>query len=163
MKLDLKEKIIPIEKLPEWREGVRKTGKRVVVTNGCFDLLHPGHVIYLQAARNEGDLLLVGINADATVRQLKGEGRPVNQEEDRAVVLAGLESVSAVTIFPQLTATEFLKIVQPEIYVKGGDYTIDTIVQEERRYVESIGGRVVILAHLPGKSTTNLVKRIMSL
>jgi len=131
-----------------------------VVTNGCFDLLHLGHVTYLEAARNQGDLLLVGVNADAAVKGLKGAGRPVNPEEDRALVLAALESVSAVTIFPDKTATEFLSLAQPDTYVKGGDYTLETINQDERRVVEKAGGRIVLLSFVEGRSTTATLKKL---
>lgn len=96
------------EDLPAWRAAMRASGKRLVVTNGCFDLLHPGHVTYLEAARNQGDVLLLGLNGDDSVRQLKGEGRPVNSEVDRAVVVAALQSVDGVCIFAEKTATCFL-------------------------------------------------------
>ena len=107
------------------------------MTNGCFDLLHVGHVTYLEAARNLGDCLLVGVNGDAGVRELKGTGRPINVEQDRAAVLAALQSVDALSIFPEATATRFLRLAEPDIYVKGGDYTLETLNQEERRAVEN--------------------------
>ena len=157
-----REKIVPWEKLPEWR-AMRANGKRLVVTNGCFDLLHVGHVAYLESARQQGDALLIGVNGDATVRELKGVGRPVTPEEDRAAVLAALESVSGVCIFTEPTATRFLAAAQPDIYVKGGDYTLDTLNQEERRTVEQAGGRIVIIPFVPGKSTTATLKKIMRL
>lgn len=160
---NLREKILAWEQLPAWRSALRSAGRRLAVTNGCFDLLHRGHVTYLEAARNQGDALLVGLNADASVREIKGPQRPVNSEEDRAFVLAGLASVDAVCIFPDRTALNFLAAVQPDIYVKGGDYTIDTINQEERRLVEGMGGRVVVLAGVPGKSTTGLLEKIARL
>jgi rfaE bifunctional protein nucleotidyltransferase chain/domain len=131
-----------------------------VATNGCFDLLHLGHVTYLQAARNQGDALLVGVNGDASIRQLKGPGRPVNAAHDRAAVLAALQSVDAVCIFNELNATRFLSAAQPDIYVKGGDYTLDTLNQEERRLLERAGGKIVIIPAVPGKSTTNLLKAL---
>jgi rfaE bifunctional protein nucleotidyltransferase chain/domain len=158
-----RDKWIAWEDLPRWREEFRKTGRRLVVTNGCFDLLHLGHVTYLECARNEGDALLVGVNSDASVRQLKGDGRPVNEETDRALVLAALESVSAVCLFNDKSATRFLEHARPDIYVKGGDYTLDTINQEERRIVESGGGKVVILPIVPGRSTTNTLAKIARL
>ncbi len=142
---------------------MRASGKRLVVTNGCFDLLHLGHVTYLETARNQGDALLVGVNSDQAVRQLKGPQRPVTSEEDRAAVLAALESVDAVCIFHEKTATRFLAAAQPDIYVKGGDYTLDTLNQEERKAVEGAGGRIVIISFVPGKSTTTLLKKIMRL
>ena len=142
---------------------MRASGKRLVATNGCFDLLHVGHVTYLETARQQGDALLVGVNGDDAVRQLKGADRPVNPEYDRAAVLAALESVSGVCIFAESTATRFLAAAQPDIYVKGGDYTLDTLNQQERRTVEQAGGRIVIIPFVPGKSTTALLKKIMRL
>src|SRR5215831_9412508 len=131
------EKIISWDCLPGWRARMRADGKRLVVTNGCFDLLHLGHVTYLENARNLGDALLVGLNGDDSVRQLKGAGRPINSEADRATVLAALESVGAVCIFPETAATHFLSLAQPDVYVKGGDYTPEKLNQEERRAVEA--------------------------
>ena len=161
--MNFRDKLVTSQQLPDWRAVWRKQGRKLVVTNGCFDLLHPGHVTYLENARNLGDGLLVGLNSDAAVRGLKGEGRPVNCEADRAVVLAALESVNGVCLFEEVTAARFLKRAQPDIYVKGGDYTIDTINQDERRIVEEMGGRVVIIPVVPGKSTTALLKKIAQL
>jgi len=157
------EKIIAWDQLPVWRAAMRSTGKRLVVTNGCFDLLHLGHVTYLETARHQGDALLVGLNGDASVRQLKGPERPVTPEDDRAAVLAALESVNGVCIFSEPTATRFLAAAQPDVYVKGGDYTLDTLNQDERRAVEQTGGRIVIIPFVPGKSTTATLKKIMRL
>jgi rfaE bifunctional protein nucleotidyltransferase chain/domain len=156
-------KILSWEHLPDWRAQMRTEGKRLVVTNGCFDLLHLGHVTYLEKARTLGDALLIGLNSDDAVRGLKGPNRPVNAEQDRAAVLAALESVSAVCIFREATATRFLQHAQPDIYVKGGDYTLNTINQEERRAVEELGGKVELIPFVPGKSTTALLKKIAEL
>lgn len=161
--VNFSEKIIAWEALPAWRAAMRASGKRLVATNGCFDLLHVGHVTYLETARLQGDALLVGVNGDDAVRQLKGADRPVNPEYDRAAVLAALESVSGVCIFAESTATRFLAAARPDIYVKGGDYTLDTLNQEERRTVEQAGGRIVIIPFVPGKSTTALLKKITRL
>lgn len=158
--VNFREKIVAWEKLPAWRASVRSSGKKLVVTNGCFDLLHLGHVTYLESARNRGDLLLVGLNADAAVRQLKGPNRPVNAESDRAAVLAALESVNAVCIFGENTAERFLAAAEPDVYVKGGDYTLETLNQDERRIVENAGGKIVIIPIVPGKSTTALLKKL---
>ena len=157
------DKILTLDQLPQWREQMRAAGKKLVVTNGCFDLLHRGHVTYLESARNLGDALLLGLNADASVRELKGPQRPLNSEDDRATVVASLESVSGVCIFPERTAEEFLSLAQPDIYAKGGDYTIDSLNQDERRMVERFGGKVVILPVVPGKSTTALLEKISRL
>ncbi len=156
-------KIIAWDNLPAWRAAMRATGKRLVVTNGCFDLLHLGHVTYLETARNQGDALLVGLNGDASVQQLKGSGRPVTPEDERAAVLAALESVDGVCIFVERTATRFLAAAQPDVYVKGGDYTLDTLNQDERRAVEQAGGKIVIIPFVPGKSTTALLQKIKRL
>lgn len=162
-RVNFREKVIPWDKLPAWRVAMRASGKKLVVTNGCFDLLHLGHVTYLESARSHGDALLVGLNSDDSTRQLKGESRPVNPEADRALVLAALESVNGVCIFAEKSATRFLTAAQPDIYVKGGDYTLDTLNQDERRAVVSAGGRIVIIPFVPGKSTTTLLAKIATL
>ena len=158
--MDFRQKLIPCHALAQWRQDFRRTGRKLVVTNGCFDLLHLGHVTYLQAARQKGDALLVGINGDAAVRGLKGEGRPVNNETDRALVVAALESVTAAVIFPDIRATAFLELARPDIYVKGGDYTLETLNPEERRIVEAAGGSIVLIPFVPGKSTTGLLEKL---
>lgn len=161
--MNFRTKIVPYDQLAIRREEFRRNGKQLVVTNGCFDLLHAGHVTYLESARNVGDALLVGVNGDEAVRGLKGEGRPINTEADRAAVIAALESVDLVCVFPNVRATEFLRLARPDIYVKGGDYTLDTLNQEERKVVEAAGGRIVFIPFVPGKSTSGLVKKIASL
>jgi len=157
------DKIIAWDDLPAWRNQIRASGRKLVVTNGCFDLLHLGHVTYLEKARNFGDALLLGVNGDAAVRGLKGPGRPLNSETDRALVLAALQSVDGVCVFSDTLATNFLAAAQPDIYVKGGDYTLDTLNQEERRAVESAGGKIVLVPFVPGKSTTGLLEKISRL
>lgn len=161
--MDTSKKIIRPEAFAAWRHAEKASGKVWVVTNGCFDLLHAGHVAYLEAARSLGDALLVGLNGDSSVRELKGPTRPLNAEDDRARVLAALECVSAVAIFPEKRAARFLSDARPDLYVKGGDYTLDTIDQDERRAVESGGGRIVFIPFLPGRSTTGLVAKIQTL
>jgi rfaE bifunctional protein nucleotidyltransferase chain/domain len=158
-----RDKIIAWDELPIWRQKFRASGRKLVVTNGCFDILHLGHVTYLEKARNFGDALLLGVNGDAAVRSLKGPGRPVNSETDRALVLAALQSVDAVCIFSEATATRFLAAAQPEIYVKGGDYTLNTLNQDERRAVESAGGKIVLVPFVAGQSTTGLLEKISRL
>jgi D-glycero-beta-D-manno-heptose 1-phosphate adenylyltransferase len=160
--MDFTEKILTASTLGPWRENLRRAGRALVVTNGCFDVLHLGHVTYLQQARDQGQVLLVGVTSDAGVRSLKGPGRPLNTEHDRAAVLAALESVDAVRIFSDLDARAFLQAVRPDIYVKGGDYTIDTINQDERRLLEQLGVKIVILPAVPGKSTSALVQKMQS-
>ncbi len=158
--MSARDKIISLSELPQWRAQQRSTGRKVVVTNGCFELLHAGHVTYLEAAASHGDLLLVGVNDDLGVRELKGPTRPLNHEADRALVLAALASVGAVAIFRGSTATEFLRVAQPDVYVKGGDYRVETLNQEERAVVEGCGGKFVFIPFLEGRSTTGLVKTI---
>jgi D-glycero-beta-D-manno-heptose 1-phosphate adenylyltransferase len=161
--VNFRSKIIAWDKLPEWRAALRASNKKLVATNGCFDILHLGHVTYLETARNFGDALLVGLNGDDATRQLKGAGRPVNSEADRAAVLAALESVTGVCIFTDTTAAKFLAAAQPDIYVKGGDYTLESLNQDERRAVESSGGKIKIVPFVPGKSTTALLEKISRL
>ena len=161
--VNFRDKIIAWDQLPAWREAFRTRGQKLVVTNGCFDLLHLGHVTYLESARNNGDALLIGVNSDEAVRQLKGPARPVNAESDRAAVLAALESVDGVCIFHEKRATRFLEHARPDVYVKGGDYTLETLDQEERRKVEQGGGRIVIIPFVPGKSTTATLEKISKL
>ena len=158
--MDFARKILSAAALPGWREELRRQGRKLVATNGCFDLLHLGHVSYLQQARGLGDALLVGLTSDAQVRQLKGPGRPINREGDRAGVIAALESVDGVFVFPELDARHFLETVLPDIYAKGGDYTLDTINQDERRLLEKLGVRIVILPAVPGRSTTATLRKL---
>ena len=139
---------------------MRASGRKLVVTNGCFDILHLGHVTHLESARQFGDALLVGVNGDDATRQLKGADRPVNPESDRAAVLAALASVDGVCVFVDKTAIKFLSAARPDIYVKGGDYTLETLNQDERRAVEQAGGKIVIIPFVPGKSTTALPGKI---
>jgi len=152
--------ILTWEKLSEWREEQRKGGRRVVATNGCFDLLHVGHVRFLQEAKRRGDLLIVGVNGDRSVRELKGQGRPVNGEADRAEVVAALGCVDAVVIFPEKRATEFLRAVRPGVYVKGGDYQAEQLDKDEVEAVKAGGGEVEILALTPGRSTSAVLQKL---
>lgn len=146
------------EELGEYIEGLRKQGKTIVTTNGCFDILHVGHVRILKQAKSLGDVLVVGINSDASVRDLKGPERPINNQDDRAELLASLECVDVVSIFTEGTPVEFIKVVKPDIHVKGADYKPQDL--EETPVVESLGGRIEILPLVPQKSTTSLVQKI---
>src|SRR2546421_9326385 len=136
----------------------KRYGRHVVFTNGCFDLLHPGHIRSLELARELGDTLIVGLNSDASARQLKGEGRPVLPERERAEILAALESVDAVVIFDDLTPREVIARLLPDVLVKGGDWPGDQIVGREE--VEAAGGRVVTIPMVPGYSTTAILQKI---
>jgi D-beta-D-heptose 7-phosphate kinase / D-beta-D-heptose 1-phosphate adenosyltransferase len=140
--------------------GLQEEGRRVVWTNGCFDILHVGHITYLQRAAAEGDILVVGINSDASVRSLKGPERPVVPEDERAALLCALACVGYVTIFGETDTVPILKRLKPLVYAKGGDYTIDTINQEERRVVEGYGGAIALVPGVEGRSTSNLIIRI---
>ncbi|MBV8143191.1 MAG: D-glycero-beta-D-manno-heptose 1-phosphate adenylyltransferase [Verrucomicrobia bacterium] len=135
-------------------------GKTIVFTNGCFDLLHAGHVRYLAAAKQLGDILVVGLNGDASVRALKGDGRPLNSQEDRAEVMAGLEAVDYVVIFSEMRVDNLLRQVRPDVYVKGGDYTPKTLDPGEAAALEEIGAKIEILPLVPGRSTSKLVEAI---
>ena len=149
--------LIPDEHIEAYAAALRAAGARVVFTNGCFDILHAGHVRYLTAARAQGDVLILGLNSDASVRRLKGETRPVNSEADRAEVVGALASVDYVVIFGEDTAEELIAKVQPAVYAKGGDYTLETL--PEARIVESYGGEVAFIPLVEGKSTTNIIAR----
>ncbi|MDT7806996.1 MAG: D-glycero-beta-D-manno-heptose 1-phosphate adenylyltransferase [Acidobacteriota bacterium] len=138
----------------------RRGGARVVFANGCFDLLHVGHVRYLEAARGLGDLLVVGINGDEQVRRLKGEGRPHIPERERAEVIAALRAVDYVTIFHEPTVTELLIALRPDIHAKGTDYTEETV--PERDVVRSFGGRVQIVGDPKDHSSTEILGKVMS-
>ena len=137
---------------------LRRGGQRIVFTNGCFDLLHAGHVRYLARARSFGDCLVLGLNTDASVRRLKGPSRPINREEDRAEVVGALKSVDYVVLFGEETAEALIAEVRPAVYVKGGDYTLDTL--PEAKIVQSYGGRVEFVDMVEGRSTTNVIERI---
>lgn len=153
-------KLLDLEAAVAWREQRRREGRRVVLTNGVFDLLHTGHLYYLQQARRLGDALIIALNADASVRVLKGPARPVQSEEQRAYALGALECIDAVVIFraPRLTAE--IRALQPDVYCKAGDYTLEKLNPEERAALEAVGARIEFLPFLPGFSTTNLIARI---
>lgn len=154
------EKILLPPSLTAWRESIRQSGRQLVVTNGCFDLLHIGHATYLEAARALGDLLLVGVNSDASVRRLKGSSRPIRVEGDRAALIAALGCVDAVCVFDETSAERFLGLAQPDVWAKGADYTLETLNQAERTTVEKGGGRIAFLPLVPGRSTTLTLKRL---
>ena len=138
----------------------RLEGKKIVFTNGCFDILHIGHVKYLKESKKFGDILIVGLNSDSSVKKLKGENRPINNEIDRAGVLDELKSVDYVVIFSEDTPVELLDIIKPDVYTKGADYTLETL--PEAQTVMKNGGRVEFISFVEGKSTTNVVKNILS-
>lgn len=151
-------KILPLDQLILEREHLRQSKKKVVFTNGCFDLLHPGHVRYLQQARALGDALIVALNSDRSVRELKGEKRPILTETERSEVMAALACVDFVTVFDEATPREIISALLPDILVKGGDWGIDAIVGREE--VEAAGGKVMSLAFVDGCSTSDVIERI---
>ena len=154
----MKQKILSPGELLGVRQGLRAAGKSLVFTNGVFDLLHVGHVRYLAEARALGDALLVAINSDRTVRELKGEGRPITNENERAEILAALRQVDYVTIFDEISPRALITQLLPDVLVKGGDYNLDEI--HGREEVEAAGGRVVSLPFIEGASTSSIIERM---
>src|SRR5262249_51668731 len=153
-------KIVELKELHDHCEKLRSAAKKIVATNGCFDLVHVGHVRYLQAARALGDLLIVGLNGDHSVHELKGAGRPITTQSDRAEILAALECVDLVTIFPEIRATKFPAAARPAVYVKGGDYTSQTLNEEERATLKEIEAAIHLIPFETGYSTSGLIERI---
>ena len=153
-------RVLSLKELADWRRDEKAAGRRLVATNGCFDLLHVGHIRFLQEARALGDSLVVGLNGDASVRELKGPGRPVNPEADRAEVLAALGCVDAVVVFSEKRATRFLEATQPDVYVKGGDYRPEDLDADEQTAVRKSGGQVKVLKLTPGKSTSAVLAKV---
>jgi D-glycero-beta-D-manno-heptose 1-phosphate adenylyltransferase len=156
----MKKKIVDAQQLAAAAKEMREKGLKLVLTNGCFDLLHVGHVRYLESARALGDALAVAINGDESVRALKGEGRPLNNENDRAEVIAALDCVDYVIIFPEVRATNLLEKVRPAVYVKGGDYTPETLHADERAALERAGAEISILPFERGHSTSKLIEKV---
>lgn len=156
--LNLQNKILPLSSLQQQVADWKQQGLTVAFTNGCFDILHAGHIASLAAAAAEGDKLIVALNADASVKGLKGEGRPVNNEEARAVVMAALSMVDAVTIFAEPTPKELIIALRPDVLVKGGDYKVEDIAGASE--VQIWGGRVVINPIVDGYSTTSIINRM---
>ena len=154
------EKVQPLPALKLTLAKLRAAGKRVVWTNGCFDIIHAGHVSYLERAAGEGDVLVVGLNSDRSVRAVKGPDRPIVPEAERAIILGAFEAVDYVTVFDDASPLGAIDTLRPDVYAKGGDYTVDTINQEERRLVEGYGGRIAIIPGVDGRSTTNIVRRL---
>lgn len=155
------EKVLDLQELIATREALRREGRTVVFTNGCFDLIHLGHVRYLTQARSLGDALVVALNSDRSVRALKGEGRPILNEQERAEVIAALQAVDYVIIFDEETPRELIATLLPDVLVKGGDWPLDEIVGREE--VEAAGGKVLTVPYVGGSSTTDIIERIKGL
>lgn len=152
--------LLSLSEAVAWREELRRQNRKLVVTNGCFDLVHRGHASYLIEAAKLGDELLVLINSDASVRAIKGESRPVVSEADRAYLLAALESVSRVVILDDARCDRELAALKPDVYAKAGDYTLETLVASEREALQSCGAEIVFMPFVQGFSTTNIVEKI---
>ena len=152
------DKILDRKILKDKVDALRRSGRKIAFTNGCFDILHVGHVRYLREAGKTADVLILGLNSDSSVRSIKGEKRPLVCEQERAEVLAALEFVDFVTIFPELTPLELINYLKPDILIKGGDWQEETVVGRDE--VKKWGGRVVIIPEVEGKSTTNIVEKI---
>lgn len=153
---EIQNKIIPISKILQIKD--KFANKKIVFTNGCFDIIHTGHLTYLSQAKELGDFFWIGVNSDLSVKRLKGESRPINSELDRALLLACLAFVDAVSIFPDDTPIPLLELIQPNIHVKGGDYIAENM--PEYKTVKAYGGEVKILPFVAGKSSTNIINKI---
>ena len=153
-------KLVDLQQLRTIIADLRAAGQRVVFTNGCFDIIHPGHILHLQQARQEGDVLVVALNSDESVRQLKGPDRPVFSQQERATVLAALEPVDYITIFGTPRVTEIIEAIRPDVYIKGGDYTLDTLVAEEREALDRCGTEIRLLPEIDNFSTTDVINRV---
>jgi len=153
-------KILDRDILKHKLDALRKQGRKTAFTNGCFDILHVGHVRYLKEAKKTADILVLALNSDSSVRTIKGEKRPLVHEEERAEVLAALECIDFVTIFPELTPLELICCLKPDILIKGGDWTEDKVVGRDE--IKQWGGHVTIIPKVSGKSTTNIVDKIIS-
>ncbi|MFC1567104.1 D-glycero-beta-D-manno-heptose 1-phosphate adenylyltransferase [bacterium] len=151
-------KLKSVPKLIPILNKLRKENKKIVFTNGCFDILHKGHIKYLKDAKKCGDILVIGLNSDTSVRALKGKNRPIYPQSERAEVLSALDCVDYIVLFDESTPYQIIKKVSPDILVKGGDYTLGTIVG--RRFVHSKGGRVITIPLVKGKSTSDIIKKI---
>ena len=154
------ERLVEIENLAALGAEYSSNGKKLVLTNGCFDILHTGHVRYLKQARACGDALIVAVNSDASVRELKGPERPLNGELERAELLEALRCVDHVTIFTGKRVTEVIRLLRPAIYAKGGDYTLETLDPGERAALQDVGVAISLLQLVPGRSTTGILKRM---
>jgi D-glycero-beta-D-manno-heptose 1-phosphate adenylyltransferase len=152
--------IMSLEAADAWRQALKKENRKLAITNGCFDILHRGHADYLYRAREQADALLVLINSDASVQALKGPNRPVMDEHSRAYLLCALECVDAVVIFSEQRCTKYFSILQPDVYIKGGDYTIKTLNNEERIALQQANAEFRFIPFVEGFSTTNIISRI---
>lgn len=156
-------KLKKLEELVEIRANLRKSGKTVVWTNGCYDLMHAGHIDCFRRAKKLGDILITGVNSDKSVRKLKGQGRPLHSQDRRAFLLSELSSIDYLLICGDENMVHYLNVLQPDIYTKGGDYTLETINQEERRLVEGYGGKIIIVPSIHDLPTTRIVDSLIEI
>ncbi|MBR2374620.1 MAG: adenylyltransferase/cytidyltransferase family protein [Lentisphaeria bacterium] len=159
---DIESSILSLEDAVKWRKALAAQGLRLAVTNGCFDLLHRGHAVYLNAAREEADALLVLVNSDASVRALKGPTRPLQSEDDRAFLLCSLKAVDKAVIFDSPRCNRELEALAPDVYIKGGDYTEDSLDPDERAALKKSGSRIVFISFVPGHSSTGIIRKMKS-
>lgn len=157
----VEQRIISFDKIESWVNAKKVIAKTIAFTNGCFDILHEGHIYSLSQAAKEADILIVGVNADASVTKIKGEHRPINNQHSRSLILASLLIVDAVVIFEEDTPLELIKKIMPDVLVKGGDYTVETVVGSKE--VIANGGRVIINPLIENFSTTGIIEKIKSL
>jgi rfaE bifunctional protein nucleotidyltransferase chain/domain len=153
-------KIVSLEEIKKIAENLKAQNKTIVTTNGCFDILHAGHVRYLKQAKALGDVLVLGLNSDSSVKKLKGDTRPINSQDDRAEVIAGLEAVDYVVIFNEDTPVSLLEVIKPDIHAKGGDYDINTL--PEAKTISENGGQIAFIPLVEGRSTTNIINKTKS-
>jgi D-glycero-beta-D-manno-heptose 1-phosphate adenylyltransferase len=158
MTLPVPKKVISLEQASTLTTSLKKDGKKIAFTNGSFDILHSGHVDYLIKAKQLGDILILGLNSDSSVKSYKGDKRPINAETDRAYVLAALEAIDYIIIFTESTPEHLIEVLQPDIHVKGGDYTIDTL--PEAKIIQAYGGKIELVPFVPGKSTSTIIEKI---
>jgi D-beta-D-heptose 7-phosphate kinase/D-beta-D-heptose 1-phosphate adenosyltransferase len=156
--LTIAEKIVELSDLIKIRDLYRQQHKKVVFTNGCFDIIHAGHALYLQEAKTYGDVLILGLNSDNSIKRLKGDSRPINNQDDRAIVLASMAAIDYIVIFNEDTPYDLIKSLNPDVLVKGGDWTTDQIVGSD--IVLNNNGKVFSLSFLEGKSTTSIIKKV---
>lgn len=153
-------KLVDIENIEALGDALHHKGKKIVFTNGCFDILHAGHVLYLKSAKELGDILVLGLNSDASVARLKGSTRPIVNQEERSIVLAGLEAIDYICIFTEDTPLRLITLLKPDVLVKGGDWSVDQIVGAD--FVLNHGGKVQSLQFVPGLSSSSIIERVIS-
>lgn len=156
----VEKKIMTLEQVVSWRAVLKAAGKKLVMTNGCFDILHRGHITYLMSARELGDALILAINSDRSVSELKGPSRPVTTENDRAFILSSLVFIDGVVVFDTKRCDGIITTIKPDIYVKGADYNLDTMDAAERNALESVGSKIAFISFVEGYSTTSIINKM---